>query len=666
MNSLAPNKEKLVRGLLHLAFLVALWALMVWGRWHSIIYPFPLNPDEAQAGANALRILKHGISWDAVDGSTNGPLNFLILCWPKLIGLSINFFTIRLTALSLLALALLFVYLITLSVSGSFLAALVGFIFAFFYAFAINNDFLHYSSELLPTTISIISAWFFIASCKDERGFEPNKLFIILSGFLLGAIPFAKLQAAPMAAAIILVQASSIIVSKSPIKNLTLFAVSGSIASLTYLGPLFFNGEFHHFLNSYILWLPIYLSPMSSSLGFIQMILSDSLLASVFVVVICLLAIFSIKNENDVELGRRRPIVFYFIFLLFAASVYSVVRPGRGFTHYLNLVIPPALLFVGYLGAKNRFSSNSWSFKLICILPVAYFLCFSPQVISRPPVTQTAKKALQSPQLFSYLLTRPGESLFVWGWSAHWYIYSGLVPAARDANIFSQIYKSPLTNYFRTRQASDVKRSNPPYIIDGVAGSSFSFNNNEIHGLTTFKELMPYVRQRFSQIHGVEQDLSCARTYLRNDRFQELDSKRIKFKSIKGSAEFSPEYSAQNLDDYSVTEDTCKDYWLLPNTWGGYVDIELEERVGVGTILILNTRNGTWLDRAMGDVRIELRDGTAVRKSLTVGVEEYPRWTVVRLDQEVVADSMRIEALTYLGKGAGLNEIKVFRAGLTF
>ena len=65
---------------------------ILYGRWLSIIYPLPLNPDEAQVAANTLRITFHGFNWNALDGTTVGPLNSLILLWLNIIGWDVTLF----------------------------------------------------------------------------------------------------------------------------------------------------------------------------------------------------------------------------------------------------------------------------------------------------------------------------------------------------------------------------------------------------------------------------------------------------------------------------------------------------------------------------------------------------------------------------------------------
>jgi hypothetical protein len=64
---------------------------LIHGRWPSIIYPLAMNPGEAQFAANALRIREHGFNWYALDGSTAGPLDSLILCWPYMFHLVVTF-----------------------------------------------------------------------------------------------------------------------------------------------------------------------------------------------------------------------------------------------------------------------------------------------------------------------------------------------------------------------------------------------------------------------------------------------------------------------------------------------------------------------------------------------------------------------------------------------
>src|SRR5690348_15453056 len=95
-----------------------------YGRWLSIIYPIPLNPDEAQMAANTLRITFHGFNWNALDGTTVGPLNSLILLWPYIIGWDVTFSTTRLTAGVLLFFVCSLLYFAIKILGGRFLALL--------------------------------------------------------------------------------------------------------------------------------------------------------------------------------------------------------------------------------------------------------------------------------------------------------------------------------------------------------------------------------------------------------------------------------------------------------------------------------------------------------------------------------------------------------------
>src|ERR1700745_3586567 len=118
------------------------------GRWLSIIYPIPLNPDEAHMAANTLRITSHGFNWNALDSNTSGPLNSLILLWPKLLGWDVTISTTRLTAAILLFFVCSLLYFTIKCLGGRFLASLLVAPLVVFYSFTKHADFLHYSSEL--------------------------------------------------------------------------------------------------------------------------------------------------------------------------------------------------------------------------------------------------------------------------------------------------------------------------------------------------------------------------------------------------------------------------------------------------------------------------------------------------------------------------------------
>ena len=133
------------------------------------------------------------------------------------------------------------------------------------------------------------------------------------------------------------------------------------------------------------------------------------------------------------------------------------------------------------------------------------------------------------------------------------------------------------------------------------------------------------------------------------------------FKSITASAERSDLYSVKNVDDYSVTEDSCTDYWLLPNGQLGYVNIEFTSEERVKKVLVLNTKDGPNFYRGTDRIKFTLfnKKNTVISRELKL--KPHPKWTEVVLMTPMVADSLRVEILSFEDNGAGLNEIKIIK-----
>jgi hypothetical protein len=121
-------------------------------------------------------------------------------------------------------------------------------------------------------------------------------------------------------------------------------------------------------------------------------------------------------------------------------------------------------------------------------------------------------------------------------------------------------------------------------------------------------------------------------------------------------------YSEANIVDNQVTEDACVDYWLLPDEQLGAVKLDFVGREAVRRVLIMNTSNGFKLDRMTRRIRLELLDGGKTAYSTELDLRPHPEWTEVVLDRPASADALRIDILSYVGAGAGLNEVKVIRA----
>lgn len=663
-----------------LCFIVAMVLLLLCGRWSSILHPVPFNPDEAQAAANAMRIHAYGLNWNALDGSTNGPLDSLVACWPYLLGLDPTLNTGRLAACALLFFVCLFLYLSAKTVCGRMLAALLALPLLVFYSFTDNPNFVHYSSELLPLFL-LTAAHYLIVKVGMQRDVSARTEAVryLLIGLLLGAVPFAKLQAAPIAVLAALYAMILALVSpgKARWRNAAMLGCGGVATCAAFLLPLAASGHLADFWNSYIAWAFFYDKEALSIVG-IQGMASDDLLMAcltgfLFLLALaCLLHATLVGRSGSAAARDTRYGILYSLALILVA-LWAIAQPGRSdkpFDHYLMFYPPLLLIFCSYVArafVERRADVLIFAVYYSCLAALfagIFFTQVKPKhnIVGAGPWPTLAFE-VKSPHMWSWLPI-PENHLLVWGWMSQWYVWSGMTPAARDTNTYSEITGSPMRGYFRDRFMSDIKASSPDVILDAVEGKSFVFHRVSDESPAMFPEFSAYLADNYVQLLPWKPEPNCPKLYVKDEYKQEIDRRIISPASVSTSGNFlganSP-FDGAKLFDNSVTEDTCGDYWLLPNWSRGSVTVTFSKLEPVSSLMILNTRNAGYRDRASKGIEASLLKGGTVVATQKLQMKPYPYWTTVQFPAPVEADQLRIDVLSYLGRGGGLNEIKIFR-----
>jgi hypothetical protein len=668
------------RQLFDLCLIAAMALLLLFGRWSSILHPVPFNPDEAQAAANAMRIHAYGLDWNALDGSTNGPLDSLIACWPYLLGLDPSLNTGRLAACALLFCVCLFVYLSAKIVCGRVPASLLLLPLLTFYAFTDNPNFVHYSSELLPLFLLSAAHYLIVKTTMErDRSVRREALGYLLIGLLLGAVPFAKLQAAPIAVAAALYAMVLALTGPGTARwrNAVLLCCGGVATCAAFLLPLAATGHITDFWNSYIAWAFFYDKEPLSVVGIQGMISDDLLMACLtgflFLLVLACLVHAVLVGRNDSAGARATRYGAVYSLALIVVALWVIAQPGRSdkpFDHYLMFYPPLLLIFCSYVAraftdrrADVLIFTAYYSF-LAALFAGLFFVQVKPKHNTMGAgAWPTLTLEVKSPHMWSWLPI-PEQHLLVWGWMAQWYVWSGMTPAARDTNTFSEITDSPLRGYFRDRFMSDITQSSPDVILDAVEGKSFVFHRMSNESPAMFPEFSAYLASNYVQLLPWKPEPDCPKLYVKNEYKEQIDRRIISPASVSTSGNYlgadSP-FNGAKLFDNSVTEDTCGDYWLLPNWSRGSVTVTFSKLEPVSSVMILNTRNANYRDRATNGIQASLLKGGAVAATQKLEVKPYPYWTTLRFSTPVEADQLRIEVLSYLGRGGGLNEIKIFR-----
>ena len=547
---------------------------------------------------------------------------------------------------------------------------------ALFYGAGFAPDFVHYSSECLPSFLLALALLLFAGS------FSGNRLgYLLACAAILGAVPFAKLQAAPIAAMIggfALARATVTSASfQAALTRMAMMIAMALLASAIYLLPLALTGGLHDaFLSSIA-------QPLLRTPPWSEQIVKIALASVMFRVTVATYATMAAAATACVLLGCWRAPhgraeysallrwSFVLSIVLVPTTYASIAYRGLGFAHYLLLAMPALGLAGGVALASIAQSGLSRRWQHACqgalfVIAIAVTVPATARDWDwnhwyyRSQGAFLQGRLFQSPRSLAWLRPTASDSLLCWGWFPSCYVDAAIRPATRESTNENQQYELGLRSYFRSRFISDFNSSNPDFVLDVVAPGSFTFVQPETEGISTFPALAEIIERDFSLASRVEPSGRCPRLYVRKSRLAELNKSRIAFSSIAASAE-RPEHGAAALDDGSVLE-TCKDNWLLPEGALGSVTARFSEVSPVRTLAILNTRQGSNNQRVgTGAVRVSIWRGDKSIRTIEFPLQPFPYWTFHRLDAAEEADAIAIEILSFQGTGGGLNEIKVYR-----
>ena len=183
-------------------FSVAMLGVLLAFRWPMLFdnrqYP---DPDESQFIAGALTLQHDPVFWRSVDGTTYGPLVELPLLAPLFLRGSLDFTGARFVTVFLLWIELTCVWLIFRHLFKASVAGLLVLPLLAVHSFPHIWSFVAYCSEHVPSALLAVGCWALMTAWRTSGDGTSNLRRLFVAGLLFGAIPFAKLQGAPIAAA---------------------------------------------------------------------------------------------------------------------------------------------------------------------------------------------------------------------------------------------------------------------------------------------------------------------------------------------------------------------------------------------------------------------------------------------------------------------------------
>ncbi|MEI8175488.1 MAG: hypothetical protein WCG78_01325 [Candidatus Omnitrophota bacterium] len=437
-------------------FLILMITCIFWSRLHCLLPP-SLNPDEPQFIAGAVKLLHDPVFWRSVDAGTSGPLNFYPLTIPAFFGLKLEYASARLVGLVLMVSSVLCLYYALRSLYGTAVARLGAMTVATCVAFMRHLDYVHYSSE--HVSIAILSGALLLICRQHARSrCSGGIVALFFTGLLLGAIPYAKLQAVPAAFVLACAALYGAWVfspgKKAFLMRAGALVCGGIFMSVCVAIALYRFSLWELFIVSYIRHNSFY---AQSAQGFsdkcmqaLRMMASVADTKLFFSLLAAALAgsILYIAGKffKIIPAGKLRPLsaVNTFALVLVIAAFFGAAYTGRPFVHYfLFLLMPGGFLIGSFLGemkaavtsdkamgqaSKTLLMPVSAALMLICSLE-----SIMPSLVVRTHLPYRALFAQCYPHadpaiINEYAKIMGEHTIKIWGWSPQEYVTSAMRP----------------------------------------------------------------------------------------------------------------------------------------------------------------------------------------------------------------------------------------------
>jgi hypothetical protein len=544
-----------------------------------------LNPDEGQFLASAHKLFYDPNFFRAVDCGTSGPLNVYPLMLPAILGLTPDFASSRVMVLAIILLSTLLLYRSIALIASEEVARIS--VLPFIGAFAVFKDIelIHYSSEHVPLLLISIALYL---SVRVLRRPAEYRVSVFLLGLLVCAAFFTKMQSVPIVAGMAAVTLACvyatgharkvwepvvlIIAGAAPLMLLnTALCVAAGVwadfwmsyirANLTYgnveggfvtnlrgfIQYVLMPNEVRFFLFTVLAIGAAYLVERmrrhmrSDHSTFVELAaVAGSIAAAVLlppldrftiyaylgVVLIYLVPVFLVLRYIRGPIGAD-PLGWFGLLALVsvAAALFSVYKAHHLFVHYLLLLFLPLSTMVAWMLIRQ---SGTAFLTLTLTFVVAYQSCLWS--FQDDHVFKNAARVIRPPEgRFIRSVTRPGDQIFVWGWTVRPYLASGRVSATRDTNVSNcfrsyNVMASPpvflptpaskeVAAYNEKRILQDLRANRPEVFIDAVGPTSWFLTDRKYFGFEQFPDINAFVTANYRFVA----DLYQQRYYLRRD-----------------------------------------------------------------------------------------------------------------------------------------------------
>lgn len=488
--------------------------VLVW-RWPAMLWPYPFNIDEGAFAACALKATQDFAPWRGFDGGSSGPLNPDILALPALFGGEITFFSTRVIGICLLISAIYALYFIAKWTEGESIARLAVVPPVTLLSLTRAPDFLQYSSEQLPIFLTTIALGAGVCLATRAQTKVSRLVSCAVSGLFLGSVAFAKLQALPIALAVLAFLVGVILLGWRASRSgtwaeLVTVIVTLSVVPGVIISSLWRTGEWHYAINSYLGTAATYVVAGGTvGLGFLFGTVSSYTIFAVCSFLVIAVGLVALRGRWSWTARSITTSAWALAFLF--VCLFVIYVPGRAFPHYLLFSVLPLSYCVARV-LSFTLKTHLWKGREVLVSGaiVAWFLIPALSIalaLPNPYLLYFFSELPLAPDSRVQAIARyapPGNRVAIWGWMPHYYVLTQTIMATRDHQTGGQITAGPNRAYARELYLSALRAAPPPVFVDAVAPGSFAYNDRATQGYQTFSELAAFINDNYLFKEDVE------------------------------------------------------------------------------------------------------------------------------------------------------------------
>lgn len=483
-------------------FLFALFAFLLWLRLPVVSTNHYFDVDEPDLTALAINATFDPVPWRSFDGATAGPMDVYVLAVPAVFRIPLSIASTHVMGLLLLFATAIAIFWAGRALYGARVASAGAYFFVAFEGATHAPDFVHTSTEYLPNCLVALAlaglARIYI------RGNATSAFLAFASGLAIGAIPFAKLQAAPTA--LILAVLGIVLLHRT---RMVAFLVGATCVGVVLGGVVLVTGEVRDAFISYVGQNLAYTAgslPYWNATSF--MFANDATFRAFTysVAAFCVIAVgvASFTRHSRPSMNILGPAAVCLV--LIASAIVEIALPHRAFPHYLSLLLVPlsATVTVALAYARKlptlQPPGKSTTVFLLCGFATLWIFQFAMNTpllgFERPGAIPTHDAVAMKLQE----LVDPGETITVWGWRPDLYVSSQTRGANRDGGTVFQILAGPNRDYYRDRYLHDLEQHPAAAVVDVVSPGAFGFTDRKDEGLESFPAVWQLVQQHYRKV----------------------------------------------------------------------------------------------------------------------------------------------------------------------